>query len=686
MTRQRRPWRIRRFLIFTVGIVVCAALGMFFLHEGRAQSDQWASILGLFLNIAAILLTIDATLGVRNGVATRQQRPADQYLENLAAAAADGYAAEGAVRRLQDPDLLPVDWQLADRDLMDHPSNIWPDADVQPPSMRCTPSLSVLEAYLQVPTGRLVVLGDAGSGKTVAALTFAVESLAVRMPGEPVPVVLPASTWDPDSQDFRSWICGRLVELDPRLSELDDDGISWAHRLVHGRGVLPVLDGLDELPTRVKADVLRNLNAVLYRGEHIVITCRTEQYRAATEAGDVLTGAAVIGLQPLRLETLAAYLPRTTRPDGSLGSGTKWTPVLQQLSDHPDLPESRSIATVLSNPLMVWLARVQFSDTDADPAQLLRPEFRDPHALRQHLLDGLVAAAYADPGRHHPRRLSAPKAERWLVHLAAHLARSGGQNLSWWRFADGIPLRGVRVALTLAATVLSAVAATIVLSVDAGQGRGLFFGCLFGVVVGAAVWLIPWLRHLPQPTAVGPTTLAQGLRQVGRILVVVVIPIGGAVIVNIATVHLSAETLVSIFTAFGTVLLAFVVAPVEAEQAVDPQRLLKADRISAITQGCLIGFAAGLLVTTAAWSALPTAATLAMGAAASVASGLVWSIVGSAWGRFALMRLYWWGTGRLPLRLMTFLVDAHSRGVLRQVGATYQFRHELLQARLATRA
>jgi hypothetical protein len=55
-------------------------------------------------------------------------------------------------------------------------------------------------------------------------------------------------------------------------------------------------------------------------------------------------------------------------------------------------------------------------------------------------------------------------------------------------------------------------------------------------------------------------------------------------------------------------------------------------------------------------------------------------------GRFTLVRLYWWSTGRLPLRLMTFLSDAYHRGILRQVGATYQFRHELLQARLAKRA
>jgi hypothetical protein len=34
---------------------------------------------------------------------------------------------------------------------------------------------------------------------------------------------------------------------------------------------------------------------------------------------------------------------------------------------------------------------------------------------------------------------------------------------------------------------------------------------------------------------------------------------------------------------------------------------------------------------------------------------------------------------------MSFLADAHQRGVLRQAGAVYQFRHVELQRRLAIR-
>lgn len=57
----------------------------------------------------------------------------------------------------------------------------------------------------------------------------------------------------------------------------------------------------------------------------------------------------------------------------------------------------------------------------------------------------------------------------------------------------------------------------------------------------------------------------------------------------------------------------------------------------------------------------------------------------SAWGRFLTARVWFGLTGRLPSRLLAFLKDAYARGVLRQTGALYQFRHPRLQERLSAR-
>jgi hypothetical protein len=76
---------------------------------------------------------------------------------------------------------------------------------------------------------------------------------------------------------------------------------------------------------------------------------------------------------------------------------------------------------------------------------------------------------------------------------------------------------------------------------------------------------------------------------------------------------------------------------------------------------------------------------LGVGVAVGLAAGLGISFVQAAWGSFAITRCWLALMRRLPWRLIGFLSDAHERGVMRQSGAVYQFRHAELQRRLATR-
>ncbi|WP_113701780.1 NACHT domain-containing protein [Nonomuraea lactucae] len=71
--------------------------------------------------------------------------------------------------------------------------------------------------------------------------------------------------------------------------------------------------------------------------------------------------------------------------------------------------------------------------------------------------------------------------------------------------------------------------------------------------------------------------------------------------------------------------------------------------------------------------------------AGGVAFGLM-TLIGTAWGAFFLTRVGLAFAGRLPLRLLRFMEDAHRRGVLRQPGVAYQFRHARLQDRLRATA
>ena len=58
-------------------------------------------------------------------------------------------------------------------------------------------------------------------------------------------------------------------------------------------------------------------------------------------------------------------------------------------------------------------------------------------------------------------------------------------------------------------------------------------------------------------------------------------------------------------------------------------------------------------------------------------------IVLTAWGRFTLTRLYFGCTGRFPFRLLRFLSSMRKKGVMRQTGPAFQFRHLRLRDRLA---
>ncbi|WP_217213754.1 hypothetical protein [Streptomyces sp. AC550_RSS872] len=75
---------------------------------------------------------------------------------------------------------------------------------------------------------------------------------------------------------------------------------------------------------------------------------------------------------------------------------------------------------------------------------------------------------------------------------------------------------------------------------------------------------------------------------------------------------------------------------------------------------------------------------LVVGPVIGLAGGIVAGLK-TAWSHFAVTSIYLVARREVPPDLMAFLADAHEhRGVLRQVGAVYQFRHIDLQRHLTT--
>ncbi|MFJ3639393.1 NACHT domain-containing protein [Streptomyces sp. NPDC090108] len=122
--------------------------------------------------------------------------------------------------------------------------------------------------------------------------------------------------------------------------------------------------------------------------------------------------------------------------------------------------------------------------------------------------------------------------------------------------------------------------------------------------------------------------------------------------------------------------------PSDLMRATGPGSSLRTDRTASFTRGGVVALLVALVCVPVMalpgdWGGLSHVGTqlwLPLGAAA---------LALSAWGRFTVARIWLAATGRLPWRLMTFLEEAHRRGVLRRSGASFEFRHLRLQSHLA---
>ena len=140
-----------------------------------------------------------------------------------------------------------------------------------------------------MPSGRLLILGGPGAGKSVLAVRLVRDLLSARQPGDQVPVLFTLSSWDPGRQRLPDWMIARLVQdytgLRAMITSATGRKESVAAALVDGGRILPVLDGLDQIGPGLRAEAIAAINRL---GSEIplVVTSREAEYRqAADESG-----------------------------------------------------------------------------------------------------------------------------------------------------------------------------------------------------------------------------------------------------------------------------------------------------------------------------------------------------------------------------------------------------------------
>lgn len=191
--------------------------------------------------------------------------------------------------------------------------------------------------YRAVASGRLVVVGPGGSGKTVLLLRLLLQLLHEREPGTPIPYRFSLSAWN-TTQPLNSWLAAEIAR---------ENGIALRQALVLVEAglVLPLLDGLDEMdfpdaPSPRRAEqAVHQLRMMLRHGQPgpLVVTCRAEAYETLVRRRAHLTDAAVVTMLELTAEQARERINATS------ADTDRWHGVLSRLVTSPGGPLARQL-------------------------------------------------------------------------------------------------------------------------------------------------------------------------------------------------------------------------------------------------------------------------------------------------------------------------------------------------------
>jgi thioredoxin-like negative regulator of GroEL len=696
-----RRWRdrVRRTGWVLIGIGVLA-LGCWVVLRavGAPNTDVfngwvgWANIFALPVGaLGTALVTFDNATRRRSADQTAAaDQPVERVKEDLAVEVERVWAREATLRRVDNrPAPVTVRWSSTERPAARRSTVLDdPGADDWRQLPLSGDLTEIVDAFRDLPHRQLLILGDPGAGKSVLANLLTLGLLRRPESGQPVPLLLPINDWDP-TQTVDSFVIQRLVADYGDVLACYGDPQVVSRQLVRRRGgVLPILDGLDELPAGRHKQALDAIDCYAARDLPVVVTCRGWEYEQAVTRGQtLLSRAAVIEIEPVSAEAAIAFLshPELAQP--------RWQPVFDALREHPDGP----LAAALSTPLMVALARTAYEDPATDPTDLLDVTTRS--AIGTRLMDAFIASVYTTPadardgGR--PARAYRPaRAAKWLGCLAYHLYTAGTRDLHWWQIPPDLLTSHPRRArdagpliITIAAAVIAGILGGTVGGVPSAAAAA---ACAVGLAGGTAAG---WFRRL-WPTSY-PPFISRGYRtRRRRQREELALRAAHGLVCGLLAGMLSTPAVTAMVATMATIgmvcglITARTPPSVLSRPAGDatPTRSLRHNHRNATAAALYSGGISGVLVAVSAWLvattsqiALPATVTAGVFAAAAALGAGGWT-----WVRFRLTHARLALHGWLPWRLEAFYHDAHHRGVLRQAGLVYQFRHALLQDHLAS--
>jgi len=676
--------------------------------------------------------------------ADEQRRRLGRARNDLARAVWDQWTAEAGLRSLHSPQPIWVRWHSTGRpagaDLSQVLAEDWVPGR---PSQVRGDIRHLLEVFRNVRAGQLVVLGEPAAGKSVMALSLTLGLLPDQprdlLPDELLPVLLTASSWNPYKEDLHGWLARRIVEEYPALANAEVYGPDAAARLIASRRLVPVLDGLDEMSAELRPTAIRAIDRAASNQYPLVMTCRSAEYLNAVEANRrLLPHAAVLEIQPLGIDDATEFLRGAdSRPE-------RWSPVLSHMRAHPSGPLAQALSSPL---MVDLARTIYATSTEDPAELLDTGLFPGRTDVEQHLLDAFLLVAYENrpapsgsrPGPPAPR-YPAERAGRWLRFLASHPKTvdaghpgAPGTDLAWWQLIHSVPRRAGGVAAGLGTGLVSGLAMGLALgpvvglayAVTFGPALGFAYACghprkpsriqvrfrghgrslllrlaaslaaglvtghlISGIVVMAALAAQLWLGAPPDTaTASSPGDVLRHDRgaalTLGAVLWLVISPSTSAGFMAgsaVATIPLTGQAVTGVIAVSNGVISSGVVGGILGGFLYGRAGAIAFGIASAAIS---VPIAISLPILGVSYGKImPSQPGLAAGILFGLLIGLI-AVMSRAWGTFTCARAWHGMRGNLPWRTMRFLDDAHRRGVLRQAGTVYQFRHEHLQNHLA---
>jgi len=441
--------------------------------------------------------------------------------------------------------------------------------------------------------GRLVVLGEPGTGKSTLVLRLTLDLLKHAESGGPVPVLLSAASWNP-AGPLESWVASPA-----------DRGFPGAGRECPGAG-------------RAAPDD------------------RARTGRRAAGAAD----------------------PRWPGRDGASQPGTPtWQYPWRTETAHRTYKALRFLARHLRDEQTVDLAWWRLHKAAPRTAIAVSAALMTGPLLG--IAAGFAARIRAGPHAGIVAGVAAGLAGGALSGITAMRDQSAPRALNF-RFTW--PASAGRLSGCLAAGFLSGIACAFAFGYACARGSGLWPAVITALAVGPLAGLTMGLAFGPVPGITGGIAAA--------------VPFGlAAGLAAHRPSGLAAGCVAGLVLMVMSWIWIGLYQPAEAAEAVHPASLLRSDRVGSLVVGLTAGAVCGV--------AYGLALGPEIGAGAALAFAVTVTLTCSSWGAFSIARLWLALLYGTPMGVMGLLTEAHDRGVLRQSGGHFQFRHRLMQDRLA---